>query len=545
MSKVLIRDDFVFGSECYESVDSGLPEGVLREIKGPLAEWDTLNRNKRKYSEKLWDNVLESPYVKEQLKFKTLLGEANHPSDRYEVDFERVSHKIVEMHKVPDRSQIHGTIQILDTPLGRIIDTLYRSGSIIGYSSRAGGTLNRKKDYIDVDEKTYNFITFDAVPYPSVEAARPGAIDESVMEKVHLGEDVISNIKSIILESTESGKSVIKDFIYSIKGYDTSEIEKMFEGAEGEEVLGSVNKEVNNSESAQAVAMQLLKDSTVQINNLRVENASLLEENMKLRDKVTTLKGRLDEVLKRFDSKVSAENDASQSKIEELCNTIESLEKRLAEMSDMLEDFEIVSERAESLETALTASRLEANALRRENRVLCEGAVKSDKVEDNISEAIERFKSALNASADEYGLLEESYQSKCSEVEGCKKELDKVLEEKEELRLALEGKEIAERKLTVVNESLDAENARLNKRVSVLEGELKKVDVYKNGLVSTISANYGIDASEVLGHLNEGFSKSDVYSVCESLSRGTKLSIVSEKSGEEKTTKMFYGSPRR
>ena len=97
----------------------------------------------------------------------------------------------------------------------------------------------------------------------------------------------------------------------------------------------------------------------------------------------------------------------------------------------------------------------------------------------------------------------------------------------------------------MVNESLDTENARLNKRVSVLEGELKKVDAYKNELVSIISANYGIDTSEVLGHLNEGFSKSDVYRVCESLSRGTKLNIVSEKSGEEKTAKMFYGSPRR
>lgn len=542
--KVLIRDDFVFESNCYESVDSGLPEGVLREIKGPLAEWDTLNRNKRKYSEKLWDNVLESPYVKEQLKFKTLLGEANHPSDRYEVDFERVSHKIVEMHKVPDKNQIHGTIQILDTPLGRIIDTLYRSGSIIGYSSRAGGTLNRKKDYIDVDEKTYNFITFDAVPYPSVEAARPGAIDESVVEKVCLSEDAVNSIKSIILESTESGKSVIKDFIYNIKGYDTSEIEKMFESEEGERDLGNID-DVNNSRSAQDVAMQLLKDSTVQINNLRVENATLLEENLKLREKVTNLKGRLDEVLKRFDSKVSAENDASQSKIVELCNTIEGLKERLAEMSDISEDYEILFERAKSLETALTASKLEANALRRENRVLCEGAVKSEENEENVSEALERFKSALNASADEYGLLEESYQSKCSEIEGCKKELENAIKESRELKLTLEGKEIAERKLAVVNESLSSENMRLNKRVSVLEDEIRKADVYKKELVGIISANYGIDASEVLNHLNEGFSKSDVYSVCESLSRETKLSIVSEKRGGEKTAKVFFGSPRR
>lgn len=61
-----LNDTFTFDREVYEST---IPEdsnsGILRVIKGPVAEWEKLNRNKRRYSEKLWDNVLDSPYVQE------------------------------------------------------------------------------------------------------------------------------------------------------------------------------------------------------------------------------------------------------------------------------------------------------------------------------------------------------------------------------------------------------------------------------------------------------------------------------------------------
>ena len=56
------------------------------------------------------------------------------------------------MWKVPQSNQIFGEIHILDTPFGRIINTLYEAGGVIGYSSRAGGALHQRKDYIEVDE---------------------------------------------------------------------------------------------------------------------------------------------------------------------------------------------------------------------------------------------------------------------------------------------------------------------------------------------------------------------------------------------------------
>ena len=142
--KQVISDINIFDNTLYESTSPSTVGGVLKVITGPVAEWGSLNRNHRMYSEKLWDRVLDSTYVKEQLSYKTLFGEANHPTDRMEVDFGRVSHSILDMWKVPDRNQIYAKIAIVDTPLGRILNTLYDTGATIGYSSRANGILHNR-----------------------------------------------------------------------------------------------------------------------------------------------------------------------------------------------------------------------------------------------------------------------------------------------------------------------------------------------------------------------------------------------------------------
>ena len=130
-NKEYISDMLVTERALYESTSDTKKKGILRTIKGPVAEYVKPNRNKRVYSEKLWDKVLESPYVEEQLKYKTLYGELNHPESRYEVDFTRVSHSITEMWKVPATDQIFATINILDTPSGQILNTLYEAGGVI------------------------------------------------------------------------------------------------------------------------------------------------------------------------------------------------------------------------------------------------------------------------------------------------------------------------------------------------------------------------------------------------------------------------------
>lgn len=286
--KKYLSDTCVFESNAYESTlpseDSKI-QGVLRMVTGPVAEYGTKNRNGRVYSEKLWDDVLDNSYVKEQIKYNTLFGEANHPESRFEVDFGRVSHMIKKMWKVPASNQIYATIYILDTPLGKILDTLYKAGSIIGYSSRAGGTLTQRKGYIEVDEKSYNFITFDAVPFPSVASARPDEISEGVVqEKKQLSDNTHKELCKIIKESSTISRSVIKDFIYSLKGYDVAPEKEILEGKDmtvgGADDMSEPCKDTQTVESSNEET-KVKEDSNKTIEAKENESKTECDENKK------------------------------------------------------------------------------------------------------------------------------------------------------------------------------------------------------------------------------------------------------------------------
>ena len=83
--------------------------------------------------------------VREKVVCGKSFGELNHPdpcldSDRFfGIDPRRVSHQLVEMHWENDA--LVGTIEVLDTPLGRALRRMYLRGDAIGVSSRGWATL--------------------------------------------------------------------------------------------------------------------------------------------------------------------------------------------------------------------------------------------------------------------------------------------------------------------------------------------------------------------------------------------------------------------
>ncbi len=357
-----LSDTYVFDRDIYESTqpDSN-SKGILRTITGPIAEWDKLNRNKRKYSERLWDRTLESPYVKEQLRYKTLYGEANHPTDRYEVDFSRVSHSITDMWKVPASNQIYATINILDTPLGRILNTLYEAGGVLGYSTRAGGTLTQKKGYVDVDENTYNFVTVDAVPYPSVESARPPIVEgvEQPTPKKELSDDIHDKLCEIIKESTSENREVIKSLIYSLESYDLSrEISVLDEE--------SSVKNVEN-EPKEETTMSLLKESSLQIDNLKAENQTLQAAKLALEKENTSLRNNLSSsvasLTKLIDESKNLDTQITESE-SRFADTIKELRGKISDLEGQLLDKDLEIECLESATIAVKALQYENKELK-------------------------------------------------------------------------------------------------------------------------------------------------------------------------------------
>ena len=178
--------------------------GALLTLIVKLADYGK-NRNNRIYSKDLWRKVIESDYVQEQLKLKRFFGEMNHPegaeSTRSSIDMNNISHNIVDLDLRDDG--LYGTLDILDTPAGRIAKTLLDYGSALGISSRGGGSLDT--DTGEVIPDTYKCFCWDLVNYQS---SYNCVLQESVQV---VSEEDISNILKDYRSLYESTDTAVKN----------------------------------------------------------------------------------------------------------------------------------------------------------------------------------------------------------------------------------------------------------------------------------------------------------------------------------------------
>lgn len=148
-------------------------------VSGPCMEFGKVNRNNRIYSRKLVeDRILNNPTVKEALKNKSMLGEGGHPESRVDISYPEVG-LAVEKLWIPegDGNMLWGQFAILDTPTGRILNTLVQYGTKLGISARAVADSYQKDGHEVIVESSYELITFDAVPEPGFKCARLEKVD--------------------------------------------------------------------------------------------------------------------------------------------------------------------------------------------------------------------------------------------------------------------------------------------------------------------------------------------------------------------------------
>lgn len=190
MPKKLLVENYQ-PSKLFEDVSDSKKPGVLKTIKGPVADFKE-NRNHRVYPRQLWENVINSEYVQEMMSNSMLLGEADHPEERTEISIQNVSHAINKLWINEETQEVWGELDILETPLGELVSHLLEYGSNIGVSSRGAGTVLEDGT---VDPDDYQFFTFDLVARPSVAAARPSVVESEEFNLKSLSE---SEIRSIV-----------------------------------------------------------------------------------------------------------------------------------------------------------------------------------------------------------------------------------------------------------------------------------------------------------------------------------------------------------
>ena len=160
---------------------------ILGIVEGKSFVLDGVSRNGRFYPKQLWENALKDTEVIQMLNDKIMFGCIGHPEE-YTLDDllaeGKVSHIVTDIRIGKDGFG-YATYEILDTPSGRILNTVLRAGSKMKVSTRAFGEF--VNEFKEIDGRKYQVINPKNFKLESIAfVIKPGIanVDVSLVEKI-------------------------------------------------------------------------------------------------------------------------------------------------------------------------------------------------------------------------------------------------------------------------------------------------------------------------------------------------------------------------
>lgn len=172
-------------------------QGLPIILKGVLQRADTLNQNGRLYPLPILQREIRN--YQKLINEGRALGELDHP-DSSVIELKNVSHIVREAHM--QGGVVYGSVELLNTPSGQILQSLLESGVKLGISSRGVGSTKKMTDgYVVQDD--FQLICWDFVSEPSTPGAfmlKEGKIAQSEIDNYFTRGDKIDRIVNDILE---------------------------------------------------------------------------------------------------------------------------------------------------------------------------------------------------------------------------------------------------------------------------------------------------------------------------------------------------------
>jgi hypothetical protein len=200
MSKQLLVDYGVFEVSAQSINESLANNNGKLIVTGVLQRADARNQNGRVYPMEILmreAKKYENTFIAE----RRALGELDHP-DSSVVNLNNVSHNIVSMGwKGPD---LMGTVEVLPTPAGNILKSLFQAGIKLGICSRGLGSvkevMREGSEAMEV-QPDFELIAFDFVSNPSTHGAFLSPVNESINKSASNRYNTIERlISDIIME---------------------------------------------------------------------------------------------------------------------------------------------------------------------------------------------------------------------------------------------------------------------------------------------------------------------------------------------------------
>tara|TARA_Y100001937_G_scaffold57625_1_gene78985 strand:- start:2943 stop:3548 length:606 start_codon:yes stop_codon:yes gene_type:complete len=163
--------------EYYELCEGGVCQDLLTEeekkfvaeggtmLSGIMQMAETQNGNGRVYPQAILEREVAN-YAK-LVKERRALGELDHP-DSSVINLSNASHMVTRIWM--EGKTCRGTIKVLPTPSGQILEGLIKAGCTLGISSRGMGSVTERNG-VTMVEDDFQLLCFDMVSDPST----PGA----------------------------------------------------------------------------------------------------------------------------------------------------------------------------------------------------------------------------------------------------------------------------------------------------------------------------------------------------------------------------------
>lgn len=254
MNKKLIVE--VFRNSGLKAVldHANVPDGMMM-VEGVLGRVDSENRNKRSYPREEYAKHIN--LMQERINESNgIFGEMEHPKSM-NIDLNNVSHKVVDV-RLDEDGFVRGRVLLLDTPKGKIAQSIVKSGSPLPISSRAVGQVS-ESGVVTLDLLS----TYDLVGTAGFAEAKLGkALTESLDENGNIvcetyvsdiddnGDVVQESTLRTIVETVE--ERLKKSFVHK------DEIDSLVEqrvAAQGGAVINENNDAVVGLTEAQALVL--------------------------------------------------------------------------------------------------------------------------------------------------------------------------------------------------------------------------------------------------------------------------------------------------
>lgn len=441
------------------STEEQTARGILGRLKGIIADTKNATRNGRRYTEELWEQTFSDPIMKEKIENRCLFGELGHPTDRQEVDMEKIAICLSEVPKKGSDGKLYGVFDILATPCGKILKTLCDYGCKIGVSSRGSGdTYTDSYGEEIVDKDTFECECWDAVLLPAVKEARMSLVTESL--------NTTKTLKKALCEALESAndedKQIMKNKLDELEiDYSPEKVNNIDEVKENDKADNDGLELVQELQEALKKNRELEK----QVASLHEKLSVSYTKEADLRDTITKYKSSIVSL-----TESSKKSKILESKISELTETVssreETIKKQQTTIERLTESRKTISNRSKSLNESIASKDSKISSLERQVHSLNESIktinAQNNKAKETLTENIEELKKDSAIKHSEYS-----------------------------------------KKLTQANRLVERYKKFANESVSrYIESQASKL---------------GVSSSEIKNKLSEGFSFDDIDRVCEEL----------------------------